>query len=99
MTRNRRTDGKPEALDHASASIAGYAIIECIGSGGMAKVYSAESAGITGFRKRVAIKRPHSEMLDRETVEEMFCAEAAIQAQLDHPGIAQVFDFGKDETG
>ncbi len=34
-----------------------YHVISRIAAGGMAEVYRGESAGIEGFRKKVAIKR------------------------------------------
>ena len=71
-----------------------YLLTDCIGQGGMAVVYRAKREGWSGFEKTVVIKAmlptlaAHREHVDR------FIAEAKIQAQLSHPGIVQVHDFG-----
>ena len=60
----------------------------------MAVVYRAKREGWSGFEKTVVVKAmlptlaAHREHVDR------FIAEAKIQAQLSHPGIVQVHDFG-----
>ncbi|HXU68097.1 MAG TPA: serine/threonine-protein kinase [Polyangia bacterium] len=71
-----------------------YLLTDCIGQGGMAVVYRAKREGWSGFEKTVVVKAmlpalaAHREHVDR------FIAEAKIQAQLSHPGIVQVNDFG-----
>jgi serine/threonine-protein kinase len=71
-----------------------YLLTDCIGQGGMAVVYRAKREGWSGFEKTVVVKAmlpslaAHREHVDR------FIAEAKIQAQLSHPGIVQVHDFG-----
>src|SRR3954469_19264470 len=71
-----------------------YLLTDCIGQGGMAVVYRAKREGWSGFEKTVVVKAmlpalaSHREHVDR------FIAEAKIQAQLSHPGIVQVHDFG-----
>ena len=60
----------------------------------MAVVYRAKREGWSGFEKTVVVKAmlpalaAHREYVDR------FIAEAKISAQLSHPGIVQVHDFG-----
>src|SRR5262249_46437564 len=71
-----------------------YVLTDTIGQGGMAVVYRATRQGWSGFEKPVVVKAmlpslaAHQEHVDR------FIAEAKIQAQLAHPGIVQVHDFG-----
>jgi eukaryotic-like serine/threonine-protein kinase len=71
-----------------------YLLTDCIGQGGMAVVYRAKREGWSGFEKTVVIKAMLPSLAsDREHVDR-FIAEAKIQAQLSHPGIVQVHDFG-----
>ena len=70
-----------------------YTLHEKIGAGGMAEVYRATIGGAGGFEKQFAIKRildHHAE--DGEFIN-MFMDEARIAAALNHPNIAQVFEF------
>jgi len=69
----------------------GYIIHECIGRGGMARVYRAEH---TALRKAVALK-----VLDRWVVEkpggaERFLREARTAAAIKHPNVVDIVDVG-----
>lgn len=66
-----------------------------LGRGGMGAVYAvSRQDGV--FEQRGALKRlPESSNADRWRFE----AERQILAQLDHPGIARIFDGGVDEAG
>ena len=81
-------------MSSSRARFGAYLLTDCIGQGGMAVVYRAKREGWSGFEKTVVVKAmlptlaAHREHVDR------FIAEAKIQAQLSHPGIAQVHDFG-----
>jgi serine/threonine-protein kinase len=63
----------------------------------MAEVFEAFRTGPHGFRKRVALKRILPNVATDPTYVRMFIEEAALVAQLDHPSIVQVFDFGEDD--
>lgn len=72
-----------------------YRVLRAIGSGGMGEVWLAER-GDGEFEQRVAIKQlayPTPGLLQR------FRQERQILAQLDHPGIARLYDGGADEDG
>jgi serine/threonine-protein kinase len=71
-----------------------YRVIERLAAGGMAEVYIAESAGIEGFKKRVAIKRVLPHLSEKKRFIAMFLDEARLSAQLSHSNVAQVFDIG-----
>lgn len=71
-----------------------YRVIERLASGGMAEVFVAESAGIEGFKKRVAIKRVLPHLSEKTRFIAMFLDEARLSAQLSHSNVAQVFDIG-----
>jgi serine/threonine-protein kinase len=60
----------------------------------MAEVFVAESAGIEGFKKRVAIKRVLPHLSEKKRFISMFLDEARLSAQLSHSNCVQVFDIG-----
>ncbi|MFZ5876763.1 MAG: serine/threonine protein kinase [Nitrospirota bacterium] len=71
-----------------------YLLLKKIGRGGMAELYLARQTGVAGFERLVAIKRilPHLTE-DREFVQ-MFVNEAKLAAQITHPNVVQIYDFG-----
>lgn len=72
-----------------------YHVIEKIAAGGMAEVYRGESAGIEGFRKKVAIKRVLPKLSANSEFINMFLDEARLGAYLSHSRCVQVFDIGQ----
>lgn len=75
----------------ATPSVVGrYRIIRRLGEGGMGVVYEAEQ---DHPRRKVALKLIRSGVAGRETLQR-FEREAQILGQLQHPGIAQVYDAG-----
>jgi serine/threonine-protein kinase len=68
-----------------------YILGDVLGSGGMGTVYSATQISLG---RRVAIKLPHPAMAGNPYVSRRFRTEARAGAQLDHPNIARVLDFG-----
>jgi len=71
-----------------------YRVIEKLESGGMAEVFRAESEGLQGFRKQVAIKRVLPHLSEKKKFIAMFLDEARLSAQLSHQNCVQVFDIG-----
>ncbi len=71
-----------------------YRVLEKIASGGMAEVFRAESAGLEGFKKTVAIKRVLPHLSEKKQFIGMFLDEARVSAQLSHSNCVQVFDIG-----
>lgn len=71
-----------------------YRVIERLASGGMAEVFLAESAGIEGFKKQVAIKRVLPHLSEKKRFIAMFLDEARLSAHLSHSNVVQVFDIG-----
>ncbi len=71
-----------------------YRVIEKLESGGMAEVFRAESEGLQGFRKQVAIKRVLPHLSSKKKFISMFLDEARLSAQLSHSNCVQVFDIG-----
>jgi serine/threonine-protein kinase len=77
-----------------SESAQRYRVIEKLESGGMAEVFRAESNGLQGFRKQVAIKRVLPHLSEKKNFISMFLDEARLSAQLSHSNCVQVFDIG-----
>jgi len=76
------------------ARFGAYLLTEFIGQGGMAVVYRAKREGWSGFEKTVVVKAMLPSLAANREYVERFIGEAKIQAQLSHPGIVQVHDFG-----
>ena len=71
-----------------------YRVRQKIASGGMAEVFRAESAGLEGFKKTVAIKRVLPQLSEKKQFIGMFLDEARVSAHLSHSNCVQVFDVG-----
>jgi serine/threonine-protein kinase len=71
-----------------------YRVIDRLAAGGMAEVYRAESAGLEGFKKKVAIKRVLPHLSEKKKFIKMFLDEARLGAYLSHSNCVQVFDIG-----
>lgn len=72
-----------------------YALLEKIGSGGMAEIYRAKTFGAAGFEKEYAIKLIIPSLVDDTEFVEMFINEAKLVVNLYHANIVQVFDLGE----
>jgi serine/threonine protein kinase len=71
-----------------------YTLLRRIATGGMAEVYVARSKGISGFEKKVAIKKILPQHSHNERFIDMIVDEAKITVSLTHPNIAQVYELG-----
>jgi serine/threonine protein kinase len=69
----------------------GYVLLETIGQGGMAVVYRARREASA---ETVVVKAMLPALAGEAELVDQFTAEARIQAQLSHPGIVRVHDFG-----
>ena len=72
-----------------------YALLQKIGSGGMAEIYRAKTFGAAGFEKEFAIKLILPSLVDDSEFVEMFINEAKLAVNLYHANIVQVFDLGE----
>jgi len=72
-----------------------YRVIEKLASGGMAEVFRAESAGLEGFKKQVAIKRVLPHLSEKKKFISMFLDEARLSARLNHANIVQTNEVGQ----
>ena len=74
-----------------------YVLLRRIARGGMAEVFLAQQRGLEGFDRRVAVKRILPHLADSPDFVKMFLGEAKLAAQLAHPNIVHIYDFGKVE--
>jgi eukaryotic-like serine/threonine-protein kinase len=91
---NWMANANPEpAAPREGARIAGYVLKECIGQGGMARVFRAEHEGL---QRQVALKvlleTPGGAALGHER----FLREARIAAAIKHRNVVNIFDVGVD---
>ncbi|HSZ82331.1 MAG TPA: protein kinase [Polyangia bacterium] len=71
-----------------------YALLERLAVGGMAEVFRAKISSSHGFEKILVIKRILPHLAADATFVSMFIDEAKLTAQLTHPKIVQILDFG-----
>lgn len=76
-----------------SEIIGRYKLITQIGGGAMASIYRAKDENLG---RDVAIKILHAHLTEKEEHIQRFVREAHALAQLPHPNIVQIYDFGND---
>jgi len=101
---SRNTGGPPiaalvpaPAAEAPALTIGRYTIVERIGQGGMAEIFSAVTTGENNFRRPVVIKRLRPELSIDANAVAQFCDEANLLAALHHPNIVAVHDFGRSQ--
>lgn len=71
-----------------------YILLKKIGRGGMAELFLARQVGVAGFERVLAIKRILPHLTEDAEFVQMFINEAKIAAQIAHPNVVQIYDFG-----
>ena len=74
-----------------------YQLVRRLAVGGMAEVFLGKVAGPKGFEKTLVLKRILPHLAEDQQFVELFLSEAKIAAQLNHPNIVQIYDFGDAE--
>jgi len=72
-----------------------YQLVQELASGGMATVFLARTRDSMGAPQLVAVKRIHRHLAREQSFVEMFFDEARIAAQIRHPNVCTLFDFGR----
>ncbi|HET9989304.1 MAG TPA: protein kinase, partial [Kofleriaceae bacterium] len=72
-----------------------YLVYEQLGMGGMATVHRAETTGLAGFRRPVALKRMLPHVAANEDLVRSFVREARLASHLRHANVAQTYELGK----
>jgi serine/threonine-protein kinase len=73
-----------------------YRVVARLAAGGMGVVYLARVEGAAGFAKPIVVKRILPEHTRNENMARLFIREAKILANLHHPNIVGVTDFGEE---
>ena len=73
-----------------------YRVIRSVGAGGMAHVYHGLDLNL---QREVALKVLREELIDDPAFRDRFLQEARAAANLLHPNIVTIYDFGHDATG
>ncbi len=74
-----------------------YRIVARLAKGGMGIVYLARAEGAAGFAKPVVVKRVLPDLTGDAKMARLFVREAKILANLQHPNIVSVIDFGEED--
>ncbi len=85
----------PAPSEHRADEFGPYELYERLGLGGMATVHRAKKRGIEGFERIVALKRMLSHLAEDGSFVDSFIREAKLASLLQHPNVAQVYDFGR----
>jgi serine/threonine protein kinase len=70
-----------------------YQIMGRLGRGGMANIFRAKDLNL---QREVAIKIMHDQLIEDPSFQASFLREARAAANLSHPNIVTIFDFGHD---
>jgi serine/threonine-protein kinase len=79
------------------AKVGKYELVRKLATGGMAEVFLARFEWARGLEKTVVVKRILYHLAEDPSFIEMFFSEAQLAAQLSHPNIAQIIEFGESE--
>lgn len=79
-------------IEYVQAAFPQLEIIEMIGRGGMGIVFKARQPKLDRF---VALKILSSELAEKPAFAERFAREGRLLAQLNHPNIVAVYDYGE----
>jgi Protein kinase domain len=75
-----------------------YNLLDRLGQGGMADVFTAVAHGVEGFTRVFVLKRLRPELSHDKQAVAQFIDEARMQSNLVHSNIVPVFDFGRVGT-
>jgi hypothetical protein len=96
MARPDPPSGAPAPGETPPDRVGRYRITGRLGCGNFGVVYKGRDDDL---RRDVAIKVPRGHRVAAAADAEVYLAEARILADLDHPGIVPVYDFGRTEDG
>jgi serine/threonine-protein kinase len=71
-----------------------YQLVTLLATGGMAEIFVAKTAGVSGFEKQVALKVIHPNFSSDPEFVRMLIDEAKLAVQLQHANIVQTYDLG-----
>src|SRR5271155_1463249 len=74
-------------------------LLKLMARGGMGDVYLAATTGIEGAERPCVVKTVRRDHIHDGSFLARFLDEARVQAQLNHPGVAQVLEAATDDAG
>src|SRR6516164_6144312 len=74
-------------------------LLRLVARGGMGDVYLGATTGIEGAERACIVKTIRRDHIHDGSFLARFLDEARVQAQLQHPGVAQVLEAATDEQG
>ena len=74
-------------------------LLRMLARGGMGEVYLASTTGIEGAERPCVVKTIRREHVSDRSFLARFLDEARVQAQLQHPGVAQILEASHDAEG
>ncbi|MFT3837030.1 MAG: serine/threonine-protein kinase [Myxococcaceae bacterium] len=80
-------------MSEVGQQVGRYTLRHRLGTGGMAEVWLAESAGPAGFQKRVVVKAILPHLASDPEFVRLFLSEAKLTAKLNHPNVVQVHEL------
>lgn len=86
----RPKNGAAESTGDIGEVIGGYRLEQCLGAGGMGRVFSARHVRLN---RPAAVKIIRARFADDEEMLQRFYREAKIVSDIRHPNIVDVFDF------
>lgn len=89
----------PKATAPFPEKVGKYELLLPIGSGGMATVFLARSAGVGGFARDVALKLVHAHLRGDEESKLHLLEEAKLSARIRHPNVVSVQEVDEDPFG
>ncbi|MFT5354438.1 MAG: serine/threonine protein kinase [Polyangiales bacterium] len=81
----------------AGIPIGPYTLLRKLARGGMAEIFLARKSGPEGFARDLVIKRMLPHLTANPELSNLFKDEARIAAQMNHPNVVHVYDFGEHD--
>jgi serine/threonine-protein kinase len=94
------TSASADGSSHALPRVMGrLVLLKLLARGGMGDVYLAATTGLEGAERACVVKTVRRDHIHDGSFLARFLDEARVQAQLTHPGVAQVLEAATDEQG
>ena len=81
----------------AGIPIGPYTLLRKLARGGMAEIFLARKSGPEGFARDLVVKRMLPHLTANPALSDLFKDEARIAAQMNHPNVVHVYDFGEHD--
>src|SRR5262245_14193576 len=92
------TTAAPAAEDTVPRAFERFTLLSRVARGGMGEVYLASARSIEGAERPLIVKIIRPDHADDRSFVARFLDEARIQAQLQHPGVAQILEATTDAS-